>query len=373
MSVPEYVFLHRIQEFYDQLRSGKNLWKIDETLNFVDERGRQMIKRWIQDERFPWTFGRGYTILQQTAPVVSLVVDADSDRSYMLGNYAGQGIDYEPDAVTPQMHWIESARLKSGSFIIVMTAPNSDVLTAMYCLIERALYEGETAPLNEENIIQFYDYNISELRYSGSDIRPDQSYIPTNTWARTLRISCTYMHTWTGRVYSKNGYMFSIDIGNVYNGDDQIQFNPTIVDGNPAITSSKQETYIDVPGVNLYGTTVDTETVVLTTDKQDPSLDNVLVVPSNTALMFSVTIGANILGAASAVWKFAGIIRRYDSENTTHLIGITAYDVVSDIMFETTYVEIDVDHSLGALQITATGANTRTISWNANIQTKELI
>lgn len=373
MSVPEYVFQHRIQEFYDELKSGRNLWKIDETLGFVDEKGRNLIKKWIQDPRFPWTFGRGYTVLQQAAPVISLVVDADSDRSYMLGNYAGDGTDYEPDGTTPQSSWTQNARLKTGSFLIVMTAPNADMLTAMYALIERALYEGETANLGEENIIQFFDYGISELRYSGTDIRPDQSYIPTNTWARTLRIGCTYLHTWTGRSFGSGGYAFSIDLGNVYATDDtEIQRNPQFVDGYPAIQSSAEQTYMNAPGVNLYGKTIDATTAILTTDGMGMSTDNSLVLTNNSALMFSATIGANIIGISSAIWKFAGIIRRYDTPESTHLIGITTYDVVADPIFEETYIDIDVDLELGALKISAKGVNTQIIDWNANIQTKEL-
>lgn len=372
MSVPEYVFTHRIQEFYDELRSGRNLWKVDETLGFVDEKGRNMIKRWLQDPRYAWTFGRGYTILQQAPPIVSLVVDSDSDRSYMLGNYANQGIDYEPDLITPQSAWTQNARLKSGSFLMVMTAPNADMLTAMYCLIERALYEGETANLGEENIIQFYDYGISELRYSGTDVRPDQSYIPTATWARTLRINCMYTHTWTGRNYNNTGFVFSIDLGNIYTQDDEYQKYPAFVDGNPSTKSSAQTTFMNAPGINLTGQTTDNQTIILTMDEQLPSLDNVLVCPAHTALMFSVTVGANIVGRSSAIWKFAGIIRRYESTIGTHLIGITTYDVVSDDIFETTYIDIDVDTTLGALKISATGTTDQVIKWEANVQVKEL-
>lgn len=373
MSVPEYVFTHRIQEFYDELRSGRNLWKVDETLGFVDEKGRTMIKRWLQDPRYTWTFGRGFTILQQAPPIVSLVVDSDSDRSYMLGNYSSQGIDYEPDLVTPQNAWTQNARLKTGSFLLVMTAPNADMLTAMYCLIERALYEGETANLGEENIIQFYDYGISELRYSGTDVRPDQSYIPTAAWARTLRINCMYQHTWTGRNYSDKGFVFSIDLGNIYAQDDLVSNSPVFVDGNPSTTSSTQTTFMNAPGINMFGQTIDDETVILTTDSLAPSIDNVLVCLPNSALMFSVTVGANIVGRSSAIWKFAGILRRYETADSTHLIGITTYDVVSDAVFERTYIDIDVDHTLGALQISATGDLTQVIKWEANIQAKELI
>jgi hypothetical protein len=243
----------------------------------------------------------------------------------------------------------------------------------MYCLIERAMYEGETANMGEENIIQFYNYGISELRYSGTDVRPDQSYIPTGTWARTLRINCTFQHHWTGRNYDKNGYVFSIDLGNVYAQDDLLQKNPEFVENAPAIQASRGTTFLNAPGINLIGKTTDSQTVILTMDGLLPSLDNVLTVGQHTALMFSVSVGANIIGISSAIWKFAGIIRRYDSTASTHLIGITTYDVVADSVFEPTYIDIDVDTNMGALKISATGVSDYVIDWEANIQLKELV
>ena len=372
MSVPEYVFMHRIKEFYDELRSGRNLWKVDETLGFVDEKSRTMIKRWIQDPRFEWTFGKGYSVLQKEAPIISLVVDADADRNYMLGNYASDGIIMDADAVTPQMYYAENARFKSGTFLIVMTAPNADMLTAMYCLVERALYEGESANLGEEHIIQFNDYNISELRYSGTDVRPDQNYIPLNTWARTLKINCTYIHTWQGRIYSKNGYAFTVDLGNIYAGDDLLQKNPEFIEGYPVLPTSQSQTYTPTPGVTLTASTVGTTPVAFTADGQFPAADNILVVPANSTLVFDAAIGANINGTASAFWKFGGVVRRANALSSTTLVGITAYEVVADALFSSTYIDIDVDQSLGALKIQATGLPETSIDWSASVQFKEL-
>lgn len=373
MSVPEYVFLHRIQEFYDELRSGRNLWKIDETLGFVDEKGRAMIKKWIQDPRFPWTFGRGYTILQQRSPIISLVVDSASDRSYMLGNYATDGTIIDPLSEKPQAYWQENARFKTGSFLIVMTAPNSDMLTAIYCLIERALYEGESSNIGEENIIQFSDYNISELRYSGTDIRPDQSYIPTNTWARSLRINCTYLHTWSGRHYSDTGYAFSINLGNVSNTDgDIIQTNPEFVDGVPVLPTGSSLAYIPIPGTTLNGSTSNNSTSFLTSDGLAPSVDNILIVPPNTSLIFDARIGASVNGQSSALWTFSGVVRRENLPSSTVLVGLTSSNVVADTLFANTYIDIETDPTIGALNISATGADSYNITWTANIQFKEI-
>lgn len=374
MSVPEYVFLHRIQEFYDQLRSGRHLWKVDETMSFVDEKGREMIKRWIQDERFPWTFGRGYTILVQPAPVISLVVDSDSDRAggYYLGNYDDEGIDYDPDGITPQMAWEKRSKLKTGTFQFVMTAPNSDMLTAIYCLMERALYEGENAPRGEEDIIQFSDYGISELRYSGSDVRPDQSFIPTAAFARTLRVTCTYLHTWSGRTFGKNGYAFSINIGNIAEDGELIQQNPSFIDGYPVLPSSESLTYQNAPGVELTGTSTGVVPVVLTSTGSFPAADNILIVPPNTALVFNAVIGANIAGISSAIWRFGGVIRRQSLASSTFLVGLTSYDVVADAIFSTAYIDIEADTTMGALRIAATGVTGYDITWTANVQVKEL-
>jgi len=375
MSVPEYVFLHRVQEFYDQLRLGHNLWKIDEVLNFVDDRGREMVKRWIQDERFPWTFGRGYTLLTQPAPIIALVVDSDSDRAggYFLGNHAGQGIEYDPTGTNPQMYWEENARLKTGSFVFVLTAPNSDMLTAMYCLLERALYEGETPPAGEQNIISFSDYGISELRYSGSDLRPDQNYIPTATFARTLRVSCTYMHTWSGKIWGPNGYAFSIDLGNLFVDETAEQTNPNFIAGNPVLPIKESLVFSNIPGAVLSGSTESaSSSTVLTSNASFPAADNIIVVPPNSAITFNATIGANINGEASALWRFSGVVRREADPSTVTLVGITSYDVVADEIFSTTYVDIYTDTQYGALIFAVKGINLVTIKWQATVQIKEL-
>jgi hypothetical protein len=379
MSVPEYVFLHRIQEFYDQLRAGRNLWKIDETLGFIDERGRQMIKKWIQDERFAWTFGRGYALLMQPAPVISLVVDSDSDRpnGNMIGNYARDGIEF--DAIgNANYYWEQNAKLKMGSFLFVFTAPNSDMLTAMYCLTERALYEGETPPAGEEDIITFSDYGIHELSYRGSDVRPDQNYVPTATWARTLNVSCSYMQTWTGKIWGKSGFALSIDIGDVYSpaDNDFIQKNPEYVNGIPVLpvnAPGSNPAFVPAPGISLSSISNSTTPVYLTTTGENPSIDNLLRVAENTALSFDAIIGANIAGQASALWKFSGIIRRAIEASSTTVVGLTAPTIIADPIFETTYIDVYADTSLGALMISVTGIANTAVYWSASIVVKELI
>ena len=363
MSIPEYVFIHRVQEFYDQLRFGKNLWKIDETLNFIDEKGREIVKRWIQDERYKWTLGRGYSVLTQPAPLISLVVDGDHDRpsGQVLGNYADDGISYNEEGVA-QEYWQQNVRLKTGTFMFVLIAPNSDMLNAMYCLLERALYEGESAPINEPGIISFENYGITELSYSGSDIRPDQNYAPTSTFARTLSVSCTYPHNWSGRIFGTDGYAFSIDFGDIYEDGTQDQQTPLSIVSN------------DLPGVSLSAVSFGSTTpVIMTTNGNIPSIDNLLVVPENTALIFDATIGAvTTSGGAAGLWRFAGVIRRETTTYSTKLVGVTTPTVVADSQFAQTYVEVYENTSIGALMISVSGAPNIELYWNANVQTKEI-
>ena len=376
MSVPEYVFLHRIQEFYDQLRAGRNLWKIDETLDFIDERGRQMIKKWVQDPRYPWTLGRGYTILSQPAPVISLVVDSDSDRpaGNFIGQYAGSGIRYD-DEGNPKEAWEQHAKLKHGSFLFVFTAPNADMLTAMYTLVERAMYEGESPPINEKNIITFSDYGINELTYRGSDLRPDTNYLPTATFARTLNVSCSYLHTWTGRIFGKNNYVFSINIGNVYEQQDNIYIQenplPEYVSGaQPEIIENPiTPIFITSPGIVLRGkTTIGNIPVYLTTNGQQPSVDNIIRIPDNTTLSFDMTITAYSSTSDTSMWKISGVISRTDGASTTALHDLTQPVVISDVIFENAYVDIYADTVNGALMVTATGIDGLALSWNATIE-----
>lgn len=375
MSIPEYVFIHRIEEFYDQLRNGKNLWKIDETLGYIDERGREIIKKWIQDERYPWQFGRGYSLLTQAPPIVSLIVDSDSDRpsGTFLGNYAGEGIDYEPDGVTPRSYWLENARLKTGTFMFVFMAPNADMLSAMYTLVERALYEGETAPVNEPDILQFGDYGISELRYSGGDVRPDQSFVPTASWARTLSITCTYMHSWTGRIWGKENYVFSIDPGTVYSTDTLVQTNPPLIGNNPVLPTEVLPVYLSNTGIQLRASTSDSyNSVVLTADGQPYSIANVLSVPKNTTISFSILVTANANnGQYAGLWEFSGLVKREVTAATTVLLGITPPRVVADRIFSTAYIDVYEDRSLGALIIAATGVPSTSIQWSARVQEQE--
>jgi hypothetical protein len=375
MSIPEYVFIHRVQEFYDQLRAGKNLWKIDETLNFIDEKGREIVKRWIQDERYKWTLGRGYSVLTQPPPLISLVVDGDHDRpsGQVLGNYADDGISYNEDGIA-QEYWQQNVRLKTGTFLFVLIAPNSDMLNAMYCLLERALYEGESAPINETGIISFENYGITELSYSGSDIRPDQNYAPTSTFARTLSVSCTYPHNWSGRIFGTDGYAFSVDFGDIYEDGIQEQQNPLIVNGERVLDPSQSVVYNDLPGVSLSAVSFGSlAPVIMTTNGDIPRIDNLLFVPQNTALIFDASIGAvTTSGSAAGLWRFAGVIRRETTTYSTKLVGVTTPTVVADAQFAQTYVEVYENTSIGALMISVSGAPNMELYWNANVQIKEI-
>ncbi len=215
MSLPEFVFHSRIVDFYERIRAGKNLQKLDEIFFYLDERSLSMTKKWIMDERFPWTIGKGWSLLSQTPPLVAMTLDSDNDRpgGQFLGDVAGEpSISYEPDGVTPQFYFETSGRLKTATYRFFLVAPNPDMISAMYAMVLRALMEGEQPPIDETHIIPYEEYGIGELHYSGSDISPNQSFLPNVIFARTLTVNCTYLSTWRGRSFGKSGFVSSIDI-----------------------------------------------------------------------------------------------------------------------------------------------------------------
>ena len=72
MSLPEYVFFERVRNFYEELRTGKSIDKVDEVLYFLDAKSVEITKKWLTDERFPWNIGKGWSMLTQTPPVVAM-------------------------------------------------------------------------------------------------------------------------------------------------------------------------------------------------------------------------------------------------------------------------------------------------------------
>jgi len=215
MSVAEYVFFNRVTNFYERMRSGKNPEKLDEIFYFLDEKSLVMTKRWLLDERFPWTIGKGWSLLTQQPPLIAMTMDVESDRQQFVGNWVGEQTDTAPDGTTAIAHYESYGRLKTARYNFFIVAPNSDMVTAMYLITQRALAEGESPPLDEPHIVPYEKYGINELSYSGGDVRPDQSFIPTAAFGRTLTVTCSYLHLWRGASYGKFGFASSIELGTV--------------------------------------------------------------------------------------------------------------------------------------------------------------
>lgn len=217
MSLPEYVFFERVRNFYEELRTGKSIDKVDEVLYFLDAKSVEITKKWLTDERFPWNIGKGWSMLTQTPPVVAMTLDNEQDHpgGQFIGNYTGEYTEF--DTAGEIMSYSETyGRMKTGTINFFLLAPNADMITAMYLLVQRALVEGESPTINQPGMHSFEHYGISHLRYSGSDIRPDQNMLPSMMFARTLSVSCSYLNIWAGTKYGNTeGFITSIDLGTV--------------------------------------------------------------------------------------------------------------------------------------------------------------
>jgi len=214
MSVAEYVFINRITDFYKRMRAGEFPEKLDEIFYFLDEKSKVMTKKWLMDERFEWTIGKGWSLLTQTPPIVAQTMDIESDRQQVLGNYMGQDTSYDSKGVETA-HYDVHGRIKTARFNFFLVAPNSDMITAMYLVLQRALAEGETPTSNEPYIIPYEQMGITDLSYSGGDLRPDQNFLPNVAFARTLSVTCSYIHQWRGSSFGKYGFASSIELGTV--------------------------------------------------------------------------------------------------------------------------------------------------------------
>lgn len=214
MSVAEYVFLNRINDFYKRMRAGEFSEKLDEIFYFLDEKSKVMTKKWLMDDRFEWTIGRGWSLLTQTPPIVAQTLEMESDRQQVIGNHMGEDTSYDADGNETVHHDIHG-RIKTARFTFFLLAPNSDMITAMYLVIQRALSEGETPTSSEPYIIPYEQMGITDLYYSGGDLRPDQNFLPNIAFARSLTITCNYIHQWRGGSFGKYGFVSSIELGTV--------------------------------------------------------------------------------------------------------------------------------------------------------------
>lgn len=102
-------------------------------------------------------------------------------------------------------------------------------------------------------------------------------------------------------------------------------------------------------------------------------LSESVILKPNTCVTFNAIIGATILGNKAAVWEFNGIVRRGISPSSIKLLGVNAVKVVADDdTFADTYIDIDVDRILGALEVRSYSASHQNIHWDADIQIKQV-
>lgn len=98
-----------------------------------------------------------------------------------------------------------------------------------------------------------------------------------------------------------------------------------------------------------------------------------IVLQPYTSVTFVAMIGANVNGSSSAFWQFNGTARRLDLPGTVELTGINGVQVVADdVIFKNTYIDIDVDLSLGALRIRSFNNPAENIFWDADVAINQI-
>ena len=150
----------------------------------------------------------------------------------------------------------------------------------------------------------------------------------------------------------------------------------------------------DDGGVNiitLYGSTVGSNTVVLTTNGNSASNSNQLILNTTQAVSFSGMVTGVIFGTSISAgsWKFSGSIWQNQYANTTNLTGVTPdglgytlqgngtyidiseYVINSDNTFSSSVVANTVtlfaDTVNGGLSVAVTGFPSSNIMWQAQL------
>ncbi len=122
----------------------------------------------------------------------------------------------------------------------------------------------------------------------------------------------------------------------------------------------------------LRASTTGTTATVLTSDAAAGAATNQIVLPNNSAFVFSGIIIARQSaagGTAIAAWQVQGAIRREGTAATTTLVS-SSITVVTNVPGWT--IALTADTTNGCLAITATGAAATNIRWVATIDTSEL-
>jgi hypothetical protein len=124
--------------------------------------------------------------------------------------------------------------------------------------------------------------------------------------------------------------------------------------------------------LHVRESTTDATATVLKANGSAAGAANQVILPNNSAFVFTGTVVARQQaagGTAAAAWKIEGLIRREGTAGSTTLVASTV-TAISNVPGWT--LALSADTTNGGLAVTATGAAATNIKWLANIQTSEI-
>lgn len=123
----------------------------------------------------------------------------------------------------------------------------------------------------------------------------------------------------------------------------------------------------------LCGRSTSATPIILTSDLGAAGAANQLVLQDSSAFAFSSLVVARQQasgGTASAAWKIEGLIRREAGAASTTIVGTPTITTISNVPGWS--ISVSADTTNGCLAITATGAASTNISWQASVDTTEV-
>lgn len=127
-------------------------------------------------------------------------------------------------------------------------------------------------------------------------------------------------------------------------------------------------------GVVMRVSTTNATPTRLTTDGAGAASANVNALPNNSLYAFSAIVGArNTANNDSAAWQVSGLIKRGANAAATSLVGaVLVTPIAADAGASAWTVAVTADTTIGAINVTATGAAATTIRWGAVLSTMEI-
>lgn len=122
----------------------------------------------------------------------------------------------------------------------------------------------------------------------------------------------------------------------------------------------------------LSGDTSTTSPTTLTVDLLSASTNNQVILPNNSAFMFTINVTARqsaSLGTQAAAWKIEGLIRRESNASTTTLVSSNS-TTISNVPGWSVNVQADTVN--GGLAVNVAGSATN-IKWVAIVNTTEVV